>query len=137
MPKRTVAQLEALLAERDRENARLAADLAESVDERASVLVENARLTAELAERSEQQTALLRTFADQAVIAIENARLFRELNESNAGLTEALEQQTATSRVLEVISRSPTDLQTVLDTISESARRLCASDWSVLSMVQD
>src|SRR5215468_906421 len=73
---------------------------------------------------TDRQVALLQTFADQAVIAIENVRLFNELEARNLDLTQALEQQTATSEILRVIGSSPTDTQPVFDAIVVSARRL-------------
>src|SRR6266516_4011740 len=72
-----------------------------------------------------KQIELVTTFADQAVIAIENVRLFEEVQTRTRELTETLEYQTATSDVLNVISRSPTDVQPTFEAIAASARRLC------------
>jgi len=77
---------------------------------------------------SDQRVELLKTFADQAVIAIQNVRLFTEVQERNHALTESLEQQTATGDILKAISGSPTDTQPVFDMITRNARRLCGAD---------
>ncbi len=80
-----------------------------------------------------KQVELVETFADQAMIAIENVRLFTELETRNAALTEALEQQTATSEILRVISRSPRDVQPVFATIADAALALCAANTALVA----
>jgi GAF domain-containing protein len=92
---------------------------------------------AELRPFEEKHIALLKAFADQAAIAIENVRLFEAEQQRTRELTESLEQQTATSQVLQVISRSPGDPQPVFATMLEKAVRICDAKFGMLYLHEE
>ena len=85
---------------------------------------------------SDKQIELLQTFADQAVIAIGNVRLFEEVQAKTRDLTESLEQQTATSEVLEVISASTGELEPVFQKMLENATRVCGANFGAMSLYE-
>src|SRR5262249_22053320 len=85
----------------------------------------------------ENQIAVLRNFADQAVIAIENVRLFKELEARNRDLTQSLDRQTATAEILRVISTSQQDVTQVFNAIARNAAQLCEADLGAVLPVEN